>query len=70
MATNHKTLPIDAQSAASLDQNGLRLTLVDTDDKVAFERWAQAAASKFGYVEVEHRVELFGLCAGCAALER
>ena len=42
MATNHKTLPIDAQSAASLDQNGLRLTLVDTDDKVAFERWAQA----------------------------
>lgn len=42
MATNHKTLPIDADSAASLKQHGLRMTLVDTDDKVAFERWTQA----------------------------
>ena len=32
------------------------------------ERWAQAAAEKFGFVEVDHQVELFGLCAVCAAL--
>ena len=42
MSTNHKTLPIDAQSAASISKNGLRLGLVDTDDTQAFERWTQA----------------------------
>ncbi len=31
------------------------------------EQWARAVAEEYGYVELDHQVELFGLCAGCAA---
>lgn len=31
------------------------------------EKWARAVAEEYGYVELDHQVELFGLCAGCAA---
>ena len=31
------------------------------------ESWAGAVASRHGFREVEHRVELLGLCATCAA---
>jgi len=31
------------------------------------ERWAGEVAERHGYVKVDHTVELFGLCAGCAA---
>jgi len=31
------------------------------------ERWAATAAAKHGFVDVTHTVELFGLCAECAA---
>lgn len=31
------------------------------------ERWAQSVADEFGYVEIDHEVELFGLCGECAA---
>jgi len=30
------------------------------------ERWALSAAKEFGYVDVDHHLELFGLCAPCA----
>lgn len=30
------------------------------------EQWARAVAARFGYVEIDHQVELFGLCADCA----
>ena len=30
------------------------------------ERWAGQMASKHGYVEVDHTVEVFGLCPDCA----
>jgi Fur family ferric uptake transcriptional regulator len=30
------------------------------------ERWAQRVAADAGYVEVDHTVEIFGLCPGCA----
>jgi Fur family ferric uptake transcriptional regulator len=30
------------------------------------ERWASTVADKYGFVEVDHTVELFGLCAACA----
>ncbi|RIJ76779.1 transcriptional repressor [Nakamurella silvestris] len=33
------------------------------------ERWAQSAAKEFGYVDVDHHLELFGLCAGCAVTD-
>ncbi len=31
------------------------------------EKWARAVAEEYGYVDLDHQVELFGLCAGCAA---
>ena len=33
----------------------------------AVERWAGEVAAKHGYVEVDHTVELFGVCPTCAA---
>lgn len=33
----------------------------------AVEQWATAAATEHGFVDVTHSVELFGLCAECAA---
>lgn len=32
----------------------------------AVERWASETASRFGYTEVDHTVEIFGVCAECA----
>lgn len=32
----------------------------------ALERWADDAADRFGYRDVEHIVELFGTCSDCA----
>jgi len=31
----------------------------------AIERWATDMAEKFGYSDVDHTVEVFGVCAGC-----
>ena len=31
------------------------------------ENWARAVAEQYGYVELDHQIELFGVCAGCAA---
>jgi Fur family transcriptional regulator, ferric uptake regulator len=31
------------------------------------EQWAQSVADRFGFVDIDHQIELFGLCAGCAA---
>ncbi len=31
------------------------------------EKWARAVAEEYGYVDLDHQVELFGLCAGCAS---
>ncbi len=31
----------------------------------AVERWATDVAAKYGYTDVDHTVELFGLCASC-----
>ncbi len=31
------------------------------------ERWADATARRFGYVDIDHTVEIFGLCGDCAA---
>jgi Fur family ferric uptake transcriptional regulator len=32
----------------------------------AVERWATEIASKHGYVDVDHTVEVFGICRSCA----
>jgi len=32
----------------------------------AVERWTSAVAEKFGYTDVNHTVEIFGLCSSCA----
>lgn len=32
----------------------------------AVERWADALAESYGFVNVEHTVEIFGTCADCA----
>jgi Fur family ferric uptake transcriptional regulator len=32
----------------------------------AIERWASTVADKFGYTDVDHTVEVFGLCAVCS----
>lgn len=37
-------------------------------DGPTVERWASAAARDNGFHEVEHVVELFGLCGGCFAV--
>lgn len=31
------------------------------------ERWAAAVAADHGFSDIEHQVEVFGVCAGCAA---
>lgn len=31
------------------------------------ERWARAVAEEYGFVDLGHEVELFGVCADCAA---
>lgn len=31
------------------------------------ERWAKSVAAEHGFVEINHEVELFGLCPQCAA---
>jgi len=31
------------------------------------EQWARAVAEEYGYVELDHQVELFGVCGACAA---
>jgi Fur family transcriptional regulator, ferric uptake regulator len=33
----------------------------------AVERWAGEVADKHGYAEVDHTVELFGVCPACAS---
>jgi len=33
----------------------------------AVERWATEVADKFGFTDVDHTVEVFGVCAECAA---
>jgi Fur family ferric uptake transcriptional regulator len=33
----------------------------------AVERWAEQVATEAGFTAVDHTVELFGLCPGCAA---
>lgn len=33
----------------------------------AVERWARSVADRYGFVEIDHEVELFGTCAACAA---
>jgi Fur family ferric uptake transcriptional regulator len=35
-------------------------------DAPEVERWASAVASDHGFVDIEHRIELFGLCPACA----
>lgn len=32
----------------------------------AIERWATDVARKYGYTDVDHTVEVFGICADCA----
>ena len=31
------------------------------------ERWARAVAEEYGFSDINHEVELFGVCADCAA---
>ena len=39
---------------------------VEVEDRLV-ERWADQVASEHGFVEVSHQVEVFGVCAECAA---
>lgn len=32
----------------------------------AIERWATSVAEKYGYTDVDHTVEVFGVCADCS----
>lgn len=32
----------------------------------AIERWAEESAKRFGYVDIDHTVEVFGTCPDCA----
>ncbi|WP_206448018.1 Fur family transcriptional regulator [Agrococcus sp. KRD186] len=36
-------------------------------EAAAVERWAGRVAAEHGFVELEHTVDIFGLCAECAA---
>lgn len=38
-------------------------------DAVAVEAWSRTIAAEHGFTQVEHTVELFGLCASCSAAE-
>jgi Fur family ferric uptake transcriptional regulator len=31
------------------------------------ERWARTVAAQYGYTDIGHELELFGLCAECTA---
>ena len=31
------------------------------------ERWAKAVADEYGFVDINHEIELYGVCADCAA---
>jgi Fur family transcriptional regulator, ferric uptake regulator len=33
----------------------------------AVERWAASVAAEHGFTDIEHTVEVFGICANCAA---
>lgn len=33
----------------------------------AVERWAHSVAKRYGFTEIGHEIELFGLCAACSA---
>lgn len=33
----------------------------------AVEKWAAETAAKYGYIDIDHTVEVFGICASCAA---
>lgn len=33
----------------------------------AVERWARSVAKHYGFTEIDHEIELFGLCATCSA---
>ncbi len=33
----------------------------------AVERWATQTAQQFGYVDIDHTVEIFGVCGSCAS---
>lgn len=35
----------------------------------AIERWATEVASKHGYTDIDHTIEVFGLCDSCAGRE-
>src|SRR5690606_17931020 len=35
-------------------------------EAAAVERWAGQVAAEHGFVELEHTVDIFGLCAACA----
>ena len=65
MAHDHKTLPIDAASAATLNEGGLSMRLVDTSDAAAYETWVRAANRGFHGAELsdEHAA---GMMAGMA----
>jgi Fur family ferric uptake transcriptional regulator len=31
------------------------------------ERWARTIAAQYGYTDINHELELFGLCGDCAS---
>ncbi len=33
----------------------------------AVEQWARSMAAQYGYTDLDHQIELFGLCADCTA---
>jgi Fur family ferric uptake transcriptional regulator len=35
----------------------------------AVERWAKAVAKHYGFSDIDHEIELFGVCAACAATD-
>ncbi len=47
MTQDHQSLPIDPESTARLAERGLRMGLVDTADRAAFDRWLQVDARGF-----------------------
>lgn len=34
------------------------------------ERWARAVAARYGYTDIDHELELFGLCEQCSAVRQ
>ncbi len=39
-------------------------TTVELESKLV-EQWARAVAAEYGFTSVDHRIDLFGLCASC-----